>query len=71
MQNRTVGSLAEKNASKLSEDAKVALHKKHNEYRYGPKKDLPEGMSRVDRENPFHDQPRSKPKKKRNARGSD
>lgn len=61
--NRTLGALAEKNASKLSEDEKIHLHHKHNEYRYGPKKELPEGMSYIDREKPFHDQPRNKKSK--------
>lgn len=62
---RTLGALAEKNASKMSEDEKQHLFAKHNEYRMQPKGELPAGMERINKDKPFHDQPRNKkPKRK-------
>ena len=63
--NRTLGALADKNTSKMSEDERHSLWKKHNEYRFKPMENLPKGMEPIDREKPFHDQPRNKkPKRK-------
>ncbi len=64
MAKRTLGALAEANASKLSSDEQHHLWQKHNEYRFGPKPELPAGMERIDREKPFHDQPRNKKPKR-------
>jgi len=45
---KTLGALAEANANKLSEDEKIALHKKHNAYKETPQeKKLPKGMYRL------------------------
>lgn len=64
---RTLGALADKNSDKLSDDEKQALYRKHNEYRFQPKPELPEGMKRINREKPLHDQPRvRRPKQSRN-----
>ncbi len=57
---KTLGSIAEKNADKLSADQKEHLFRKHNEYRFQPKPELPAGMKRVNRENPTYDGPRTK-----------
>lgn len=45
---KTVGDLANRNRDKLSEDQKLDLHKKHNDYKNeSTMKELPKGMSRV------------------------
>ena len=45
---KTIGDLANRNRDKLSEDEKIHLDKKHNEYRENqPENPLPQGMSRV------------------------
>ena len=61
---QTVGSLAEKNTSKLSSDKLYNLQQKHTEYRRQPKPELPKGMKRINRENPVNDQPRRKREKR-------
>ena len=42
----TLGSLADKNTSRLSADEKESLRKKHNEYKGTNNKPLPKGMKR-------------------------
>lgn len=42
----TLGSLADKNTSKLSSDERESLRKKHNEYKSTNDKPLPKGMKR-------------------------
>jgi len=45
---KTIGDLANRNRDKLSDDQKVALYKKHNDYKEQPsEKPLPKGMSRI------------------------
>lgn len=45
---KTIGDLANRNRDKMSQDQKIALEQKHNEYKYdSPKKTLPKGMSRI------------------------
>jgi putative FmdB family regulatory protein len=48
---KTVGDLANRNRDRMSEDQLAALNMKHNEYKYDTKelKDLPSGMSRVNK----------------------
>ena len=61
---KTLGAIADRNNERMSSDEKQALFLKHNDYRFQPKPELPEGMKRIDREKPFHDQPRrNKPKR--------
>lgn len=44
----TLGDLANRNRDKLTEDQKLELHNKHNEYKDNqPSADLPKGMSRI------------------------
>ena len=61
---RTLGALAEHSASKMSSDEKEHLWRKHNAYRLGPKPELPAGMERINKDNPFHDQNRNKKPKR-------
>jgi hypothetical protein len=63
--NRTLGAWAEKQASKLSEDQKEHLWRKHNKYRLGPKPELPEGFERLSKEEPFYGQERKKKSKRK------
>ena len=43
----TLGSLAEKNSDRMSDDHKESLRRKHNEYKENrPNTELPEGMTR-------------------------
>jgi putative FmdB family regulatory protein len=45
---KTIGDLANRNRDKLSDDQKIGLHQKHNEYKENqPEKPLPKGMSRI------------------------
>ena len=45
---KTVGSVCDKNSSRMSEDQKIHLTKKHNEYKEAPPlRELPKGMSRT------------------------
>lgn len=45
---KTIGDIANRNRDRLSEDEKIALHNKHNEYKYEtPKTELPKGMKRM------------------------
>jgi len=45
---KTVGDLANRNRDRLSEDQKLALQKKHNDYKEQQStKELPRGMSRL------------------------
>lgn len=45
---KTVGDLANRNRDKLSEDKKLDLYHKHNDYKLVPSnKSLPKGMSRI------------------------
>jgi putative FmdB family regulatory protein len=45
---RTIGDLANRNRDKMSDDQKLALHNKHNEYKYEePQTKLPSGMKRI------------------------
>lgn len=49
---KTIGDLANRNRDRLSEDAKTALDKKHNEYKDKElAKELPKGMSRIKKPN--------------------
>jgi len=44
----TIGDLANRNRDRLSDDEKIALHKKHNSYKDAvSNKELPKGMSRM------------------------
>jgi len=46
---KTIGDLANRNRDRMSNDEKVALHKKHNDYRESePTRPLPNGMTRID-----------------------
>jgi putative FmdB family regulatory protein len=48
---KTLGDLANRNRDRLSEDEKISLHKKHNNYKENkPDKPLPKGMSRIKKE---------------------
>jgi hypothetical protein len=61
--HKTLGSLADKNTSNFSKEAKNNLWKKHNDYRFKqPTKLLPSGMTRM----PMKLEP-PKPRKKRKA----
>lgn len=62
--NRTVGIVADKNTSKMSEDEKEHLWRKHNAYRLGPKPDLPPGMERIDKKNPTFEDAKKRSKRK-------
>jgi putative FmdB family regulatory protein len=45
---KTIGDLANRNRDKLSDDHKLALHNKHNDYKDEvPQTKLPSGMSRI------------------------
>jgi len=45
---KTVGDLANRNRDKLSEDEKISLFNKHNEYKQEkPTTELPKGMKRI------------------------
>lgn len=45
---RTIGDLANRNRDRMTDDHKVALNKKHNDYKETPPdKPLPDGMSRI------------------------
>lgn len=45
---KTIGDLANRNRDRMSDDEKIALHKKHNSYKEEtPKKALPKGMTRM------------------------
>lgn len=45
---KTIGDLARRNSDKFSEDEKVHLYRKHNEYKFTEStKELPTGMSRM------------------------
>jgi putative FmdB family regulatory protein len=45
---KTVGDLANRNRDRMSEDHKIALHNKHNDYKYDtPQTQLPKGMKRI------------------------
>lgn len=45
---KTLGDLANRNRDKLTEDQKIELYSKHNEYKDNqPHADLPKGMSRM------------------------
>lgn len=45
---KTIGDLANRNRDRMTEDQKISLHKKHNQYKEEtPKKQLPKGMSRM------------------------
>ena len=51
----TLGNLAEKNSSSLSNDEKSHLKKRHNAYRDSEGAELPEGMSRIEKkEKPWY-----------------
>lgn len=45
---KTVGDLANRNRDKLSDDKKLDLYRKHNDYKEAPPENsLPKGMSRI------------------------
>jgi putative FmdB family regulatory protein len=45
---KTIGDLAQRNSDKMSEDEKIHLYKKHNQYRFEDNNNpLPDGMSRI------------------------
>jgi hypothetical protein len=45
---KTLGDLANRNRDKMSDDQKLALHNKHNDYKEQPAKtELPKGMTRL------------------------
>lgn len=45
---RTIGDLANRNRDKMSEDQKIDLYKKHNDYKeHKEEKPLPKGMTRM------------------------
>lgn len=62
--NRTLGAVADKNTSRMSEDEKEHLWRKHNAYRLGPKPELPPGMERIDKKNPTFEDTKKRGKKK-------
>ncbi len=45
---KTIGDLANRNRDRLSDDEKIALNKKHNDYKeHKEEKPLPQGMTRM------------------------
>ena len=48
---KTIGDLANRNSDRFSEDKKNHLFHKHNEYRKDSDGKLPEGMSRIKKQN--------------------
>jgi len=44
---KTIGDLANRNSDKLSDDEKIHLYKKHNNYKENIGSELPSGMSRI------------------------
>lgn len=49
---KTIGDLANRNRDRMSEDQRIALDKKHNEYKDQElAKELPKGMSRIKKPN--------------------
>jgi len=45
---KTLGDLANRNRDRLSQDHKISLEQKHNDYKEEPsQKELPKGMSRI------------------------
>lgn len=45
---KTIGDLADRNRDKMSDDQKIALYQKHNDYKdHKEEKPLPAGMSRM------------------------
>jgi putative FmdB family regulatory protein len=45
---KTIGDLANRNRDKLTDDQKLSLHQKHNDYKEGPApSELPKGMTRM------------------------
>ena len=45
---KTIGDLAKRNSDRMSEDEKIHLYQKHNEYKNEPgTKELPTGMNRI------------------------
>jgi hypothetical protein len=45
---KTLGDLANRNRDRLSQDHKIVLEQKHNDYKEEPsQKELPRGMSRI------------------------
>jgi len=45
---KTIGDIANRNRDRMSEDEKIALYKKHNDYKETEsQKELPKGMSRI------------------------
>lgn len=45
---KTIGDLARRNSERMSEDEKIHLYHKHNDYKFeGSEKPLPKGMNRV------------------------
>lgn len=45
---KTIGDLADRNRDKLSQDEKIALYKKHNDYKEQKEEtELPQGMTRM------------------------
>lgn len=45
---KTIGDLANRNRDRMSEDERVTLYKKHNDYKdQESQKELPKGMSRI------------------------
>jgi len=45
---KTIGDLANRNRDKMSEDQKINLYNKHNDYKdKTPQKELPKGMTRM------------------------
>ena len=49
MVNQTLGSIADKNAGKFSDDYKEHLRKKHKTKKVGPQMELPKGMEKVEK----------------------
>lgn len=48
IEQKTIGSLADKNTDKMSEEQKLDLYLKHNDYLYNePEKELKPGMERI------------------------
>lgn len=46
---KTLGHLAHRNTEKMSDDQKRELHHKHNQYKYETPKELPAGMTRLNK----------------------
>jgi hypothetical protein len=63
---KTIGDLARRNSDKFSEDEKHHLYQKHNSYKYDTNemKNLPSGMTRINKPNK-HKWPGSTKKNKR------